>query len=158
MKLYNQELQKAIDDREKVKQEFMIEVNKSDTDFPHNVQVEKEIMESLPKSLKVKGQLLLDRLKANNVNWNPAGELIVSTTKYDGTNIIDLVNDVIQNRKYSAPFGWQIFADQLAKMNAPQEMIINKSRWNYIMKHKNISIDVNSAPTITNEITSWENY
>ena len=43
-------------------------------------------------------------------------------------------------------------------MNVPQEMIINKSRWNYIMKCKNTYIDVNSAPTITNEMTSWENY
>ena len=34
MKLYNQELQKAIDERQKVKQEFMIEVNKSNADFP----------------------------------------------------------------------------------------------------------------------------
>ena len=51
--------------------------------------------------------------------------------------------------QYSTPFGWQIFSDQLAKMNVPQEMIINKSRWNYIMKCKNTSIDVNSAPTIT---------
>ena len=113
----------------------MIEVNKSDTNFPHNDQVEKE-RESLPKSLKVKGQVLLGRLKGNNVNWNPAGELIVSTTKYDGTNIIDLVNDVMQNSKYSAHFRWQKFTDQLAKMNVPQEMIINKSRWNYIMKCK----------------------
>ena len=80
MRLYNQELQKAIDDRQKAKQEFMIEVNKSDTDFPHNDQVEKEIMKSLPKSLKAKGKLLLERLKANNLIWNPAGELIVSTT------------------------------------------------------------------------------
>ena len=73
----------------------MIEVYNSDTDFPHNNQVEKEIKESLPKSLKVKGKLVLERLKANNVNWNPAGEPIVSTTKYDGTNIIGLVNDVM---------------------------------------------------------------
>ena len=53
---------------------------------------------------------MLQRLKANNVTWNSAGELIVENTKYDGTNIIDLVNDVMQNRKYSAPFGWEIFA------------------------------------------------
>ena len=82
--LYNEEWQKAIDNRQKVEHEFMIEVNKSDTDFPHNDQVEKEIIESLPKSLKVKGKLLLERLKENIVNWNPVSELIVSTTKYDG--------------------------------------------------------------------------
>ena len=40
------------------------------------------------------------------------------------------------NRKYSAPFGWQIFADQLIRLNVPQEMVVNKSCWNYIQKRK----------------------
>ena len=75
-------------------------------------------------------------MKANNVTWNVAGELIINSVKYHGTNIIDLVNDVMRNQKYSAPFGWQIFADELIKLNVPQEMIVNKSRWNYILKRK----------------------
>ena len=98
-----------------------------EADLNHKDIIEAELIESLPQSLKIKGKLLLQHLKANNVNWNPAGELMIGNTKYDGTNIIDLVNDVMQNRKYSAPFGWQIFADQLKQMNVPQEMIINKS-------------------------------
>ena len=100
-----------------------------DTVKHHNDIIEAELIESLPRSLKVKGKLLLQRLKVNNVTWNSAGELIIENTKYDGTNIIDLVNDVMCNRKYSAPFGWQIFADMLKKLNVPQEMVINKARW-----------------------------
>ena len=42
---------------------------------------------------------------------------------HDETNIIDLVNDVMQNRKYSSPFGWKVFADQLKKINVPQDLI-----------------------------------
>ena len=74
-----------------------------------------------------------------------------------GKTLLILSMMLCDTERYSAPFGWQIFSDQFAKMNAPQEMIINKSRQNYIMKCKNASIDVNSAPTIMNEMTSWEN-
>ena len=81
----------------------------------HKDITETEIIESLPRSLKVKGKLLLQRLKANNVTWNSAGELIIENTKYDGTNIID----VMQNKKYLAPFGWEIFVKHLKKLNVP---------------------------------------
>ena len=101
--------------------------------------------------------MLLQRLKTNNVTWNSAGELIVDNTKYDETNIIDLVNDVMRNRKYSAPFGWQIFTDQLKKLNVPQAMIINKTRWNYILKHKDNSLHVNNL-TDVKQLGSWATY
>ena len=92
MKLFNQELQKEIDSKPK---EESNEKGKSECDYHHDNMIEKELIHSLPTSLKVKGKLLLERLKVSNVNWNSAGELIISTTKYDGTNIIDLVNDVM---------------------------------------------------------------
>ena len=96
-------------------------------------------------------------MSKNNVNWNSASKLMIGNTKYDGTNIIDLVNDVMQNRKYSAPFGWQIFADQLKQMNVPQEMIINKSQWNYINKHKN-NFDANNLTSDKSKLGSWAAY
>ena len=158
MKLYNQELQKVIDRKEIVKQESGNE-DKMDTSIHHKDIIETELIESLPRSLKVKGKLLLQRLKANNVTWNSAGELIVENTKYDGTNIIDIVNDVMCNRKYSAPFGWQIFAEQLKKLNVPQEMIVNKTRWNYILKHKDSSLNMNKNNlTDINQFGSWASY
>ena len=157
MKLYNHELQKAIDVKDSTKQERNWEYE-SDTVTHHNDIIEAELIESLLRSLKVKGKLLLQRLKANNVTWNSAGELIIENTKYDGTNIIDLVNDVMHNRKYSAPFGWQIFADMLKKLNVPQEMVINKARWNYILKTKAISLDVNDVATDKHQFASWVTY
>ena len=136
MKLYNQELQKTIDSKQKVVQ---APVAKKDTHNHHHDDddmIEKELKQLLLRSLQINRKLLLERLKVSNVSWNSVGELMISTTKYDATNIIDLVNDVMRNRKYSAPFGWEIFAEQLAKINVPQEMIINKACWNYIMKCK----------------------
>ena len=146
MTLYNHELQKVMDEKDSVKQEKAAE-HEIDAVTHHKDIIETELIESLPRSLKVKGKLLLQRLKVNNITWNSAGELIIGNTKYDGTNIIDLVNDVMHNRKYSAPFGWQIFADQLKQINVPQEMIINKTHWNYILKHKGSSLNVNDFRT-----------
>ena len=101
-------------------------------------------------------------MKANNVTWNVAGELIINSVKYHGTNIIDLVNDVMCNRKYSAPFGWQIFADELIKLNVPQEMIINndnKSQWNYILKRKTNSLKSENEETEdATEFKNWESF
>ena len=156
IKLYNQELQKVIDHRDHIKQGSTNE-DEMDTSTHHKDIIEAELIESLPQSLKVKGKLLLHRLKTNNVTWNSAGELIVDSTKYDRTNIIDLVDDVMRNRKYSAPFGWQIFAHQLKKLNVPQEMIINKTRWNYILKHKDSSLHVNNL-TDVKQLGSWATY
>ena len=59
-----------------------------EADFNHKDIIETELIESLPQSLKVKGKLLLQCLKLNNVNWNSAGELIIGDTKYDGTNVM----------------------------------------------------------------------
>ena len=147
MKLYNHELQKVIDNKQNLKERD----DEDDEDEVHSMHqgniIEKEILESLPRSLKTKGKLLLERLKANNVTWNVAGELVIDSVKYHGTNIIDLVNDVMCNRKYSAPFGWQTFADQLIRLNVPQKMIVNKSRWNYILKHKTISMNLENEET-----------
>ena len=94
MKLYNQELQKVIDHKEIVKQESGNE-DKMDRSIHHKDIIETELIESIPRSLKIKGKLLLQRLKANKITWNAAGELIVANTKYDGMNIINLVNDVM---------------------------------------------------------------
>ena len=60
-------------------------------------------------------------------------------------------------KNYSAPFGWQTFADQLIRLNVPQEMIVNKSRWNYILKHKTNSLNLENEEAEENiELNNWE--
>ena len=49
-----------------------------------------------------------------------------------GSNIIDLVNDVIRHRKGSEPTGWQAFAEGLRDMNIPQDVIGNRERWDWM--------------------------
>ena len=66
MKLYNQELQKAIDKNYNADREPTGDIE-MDIELHHKEIIERELIESLPRSLKVKGKLLLQRLKANNV-------------------------------------------------------------------------------------------
>ena len=49
-----------------------------------------------------------------------------------GSNIMDLVNDVIKHRKGSEPASWQAFAEGLRDMNIPQDVIGNRERWDWI--------------------------
>ena len=49
-----------------------------------------------------------------------------------GSNIIDLVNDVIRHRKGSEPTGWQAFAEGLRDINIPQDVIGNRERWDWM--------------------------
>ena len=168
MKLYNHELQKIMDSANSTKSENIEKEQDSDDEeisfavHDNKSQIEREVLASLPRSLQTKGKLLLERLKANNITWNTTGELIINSQRYDGTNIIDLVNDIMRNRKYSAPFGWQIFADQLIRLNVPQEMVVNKSRWNYIQKRKtsvaNVEKESEESSDAHIEVKSWASY
>ena len=99
-----------------------------------NTLVEKEVLESVPNSLKGKAERLLQRLKNNsNINWNDQGELEINGRFIRRSNLTDLVNDVLRKRtKAPDPLGWEDFAEVLGNSNVPQDLIGNPTRWNYI--------------------------
>ena len=105
MKLYNHELQKIMDSANSTKSENIEKEQDSDDEevsfavHDNKSQIEREVLALLPCSLQTKGKLLLERLKANNITWNTTGELIINSQRYDGTNIIDLVNDIMREPK-----------------------------------------------------------
>ena len=96
--------------------------------------VEKDVLTSVPKSLKAKAQRLLQRLKDNpDIKWNDQGELEISGRFIKRSNLTDLVNDVLRQRKTAPdPLGWEDFADVLRQSNVAQDLIGNPTRWNYI--------------------------
>ena len=97
--------------------------------------VERDVLSSVPKSLRNKAERLLARLKSNpEVKWNELGEL-----EYDGklikrSNLTDLVNDVLRKRRRPDPLGWEHFANALRQVNVAQELIGNPNRWHYIQR------------------------
>jgi hypothetical protein len=53
-----------------------------------------------------------------------------------GSNVVDLVNDVLRKRKYFNPQGWETFGEALLEANVPQDLIGHEDRWKYITQTK----------------------
>ena len=98
--------------------------------------VVKDVLDSVPKSMRNKAERLLQRLKSNPaVKWNALGELEYGGRVIQQSNLTDLVNDVLRKRRQApAPLGWEDFADALRQVNVAQDLIGNPTRWDYIRK------------------------
>ena len=99
--------------------------------------IDNELLESVPKTMKVKAQLLLKKMKGSlDISWNEKGKL-----KYKGKaiKVVDLVNDVLLKRKYFNAQGCEIFGEALREANVPQDLIGHEDRWRYISQTKRTS-------------------
>ncbi len=95
------------------------------------IKLEKRVLDSLPKSLRGKGSVLIQHLKeATDLNWNDRGELTVDGDIVEGSNISDLIHETLRSRKTSdTPRGWQRYIDTLVDSNVPREFLSNKARF-----------------------------
>ncbi len=99
--------------------------------------MEEEILESVPKTMKTKAELLVRKMKADrNIAWSEKGELKYKEETVRGSNVVDLVNDVLRKRKYFNPQGWETFGEALREANVPQDLIGHEDRWKYITQTK----------------------
>ena len=92
-----------------------------------------EIVATMPKSLQLKARMLTARLK-KMVDWNDRGELLHEGVAIPGSNITDLVHDLVRRRKTFEPVGWQQLAGQLRGSNIPMELVGNVARRQHIQK------------------------
>ena len=115
--------------------------------------VVRDVLTSVPKSLRNKAERLLTRLKANpEVKWNELGELEYGERVIKQSNLTDLVNDVLRKRKHSAdPLGWDVFANALRQVNVAQDLIGNPYRWAYIRKIPTDYQDLKTPATLRRE-------
>ena len=93
-----------------------------------------EVVTTLPKALQEKGRQLVSRLKTTR--WSDKGELLHDGTVVPGSNVIDLVHDLLRKRKTADPIGWQQFASQMRAANIPMELVGNVARRRHIQKRK----------------------
>ena len=99
--------------------------------------IEEEILQSVPKTMKTKVELLVWKMKADpNIAWSDKGELTYRGETIRGSNVVDLVNDVLRKRKYFNPQGWETFGEALREANVPQDLIGHEDRWRYISQTK----------------------
>ena len=104
--------------------------------------IEEQLTSVLPKTFKQKGKILFEHLKKfPNVDWTDKGELVYHGTTIKGSNMTDLISDVLRKRPTkSSPEGWRIFSSVLKHANVPKELIGNTDRYNPPMK-KSIPFD-----------------
>ena len=74
-----------------------------------------------------------------DISWNEKGELKYKGETVQGSNVVDLVNDVLRKRKYFNPQGWETFGEALREANVPQDLIGHEDRWRFITQTKRTS-------------------
>ena len=62
----------------------------------------------------------------------------------------DLVNDLFRKRRKNDPVGWQMFAQQLRRINLPMELISNVDRRRYLRQ-----TTVTATPLKRSRIPRW---
>ena len=102
--------------------------------------LKREVVMTLPKTLQEKGSQLVSRLKT--AKWNDRGELLHEGLAISGSNIVDLVHDLLRKRKMTDPIRWQQFATQMHAATIPMELVGNVARRQHIQKRTRI-------PTLT---------
>lgn len=92
--------------------------------------IERDILRALPKTLKGRGKLLIDKIREHPdiMKWDRSGQLVYEEKPLSGSHIGDLVGDFLRARKGFDPLGWETFAKGLAKMNAPEDLVRNERR------------------------------
>ena len=98
--------------------------------------LKREVVMTLPKTLQEKGSQLVSRLKTTK--WNDRGELLHEGVAIPGSNIVDLVHDLLRKRKTTDPIGWKQFASQMHAANIPMELVGNVARRQHIQKRTRI--------------------
>ena len=68
-------------------------------------EIETDILDSVPATMKSRTRQLIKKLKANKdiIGWNEQGQMVFKGTTIPGTNIVDLVNDSLRQRKNFDP-------------------------------------------------------
>jgi hypothetical protein len=103
--------------------------------------INNEILESVPKTMKAKVQLLLKKMKSSpDISLNEKGELKYKGETVQGSNVVDLVNNVLSKRQYFNPQGWETFGEALREANVPQDLNGHEDRWRYITQTKRTPI------------------
>jgi hypothetical protein len=87
---------------------------------------ERRLLDSLPKTVRRKGKILLEHIKdkKNEFQWLDSGELLVDGNPVPGSNITDLIHHVTRKRPTATPpKGVDEFVELLDKTNVPKEAL-----------------------------------
>jgi len=90
-------------------------------------------LQAVPKNAQGRAENLVRFLEGTrDIKWNARGEVTLGSMFLPGTNISDLVNDGLTQRKRFEPEGWKDFFTFLARNNVPKTLISNPKRLAFI--------------------------
>lgn len=126
---YQQLLQRRQHFQDQHRQPVEIPIIETPSSTRNNEVFQTEILGTLPKALKTKGELLFKRLcDSDIITWDSCGRVSINNSVIPGSNITDLVCDVVRFKKSGCPTGWKQFSEALTTLNIPQEFIGNPQR------------------------------
>lgn len=88
---------------------------------------------SLPPTVKNKGIALYETLK-DKLTWDTSGQIVIDGQPIIGSNIVDLISDLVRTWKRDPITGWPIIKQKLRTINFPRSLISNQNRLNEIEK------------------------
>ncbi len=127
------------------------------------------LISTLPITLRDKGRVLLEKLKTAG-KVNSSGHLMFNGQIVQGSNIHDLLDDVLRRRRTAPPpKGWKEFAQVLDQLNISREFISNQ-RYKPPTTKKRKIVESDSEedefedtfderpPNLSKEWTKWDTY
>ena len=160
-KLYDQNLQRYLTFYDK-RMNKPLRVNVTHTDKAEEPQgeqssevtepsdeIETDIMDSVPATMKSRARQLIKKLKSNKdlVGWNEQGQMVFKGRSVPSTNIVDLVNDSLRQRKNFNPDGCELFSKVLGHLNVPEGIVRNENRLGIVREYKTKGIPENLPTT-----------
>ena len=94
---------------------------------PSEQRIDQDTVNMLPPTLQRHGRQLLSKLasRPDLFSWSPSGEVKIKGKRVLGSNVGDLIGDIIRNRKQVNP-ARKDFLRVLADMNVAEEFVKNK--------------------------------
>jgi len=130
---YNQILQRYNFLQTERNKPYKVEIEES---HPILMKTFDHILEGIPKKQLHIAKSLLDFIsKQQNIQVESNGELTINGMKINNSNIVDLIHDLVRDRKtHPAPAGIKQVAKALKQANIPLEYIGNKNRLYYFQQ------------------------
>ena len=128
-KIYSQALQRYLSTRDNLESK----TTPPKTDVPllptTTNYSDSSILDTIPKKFTKQAKNLLRHISSNSkLKWGEDGVVSFEGLPIEGSNIVDLLNDTVRNRKTFQPHGWQKFSNALHEINVPSELIGNPYR------------------------------
>src|SRR5579872_4614615 len=119
---YRQTLQRYLQFQSEQRKPIALDLGPAD---PEPLPSFDHVLQTVPKAMRAKTELLAKYMFGEGIKWNERGELVADGESVANTNYIDLINDVSRKRQHIRPRGRERLRELISKLNIPQEWIGN---------------------------------